>query len=588
MKLTRKHIVHRLVLGLAVVIASIGFTTAPAFAKSFAIPTFQVNAVLNPDASMDVVERITYVFDGEFHNGTRPIPAGDYDITGMKVTENDQPVLFDGAPNNLAWHFTANGGTHTYVVRYHVARAAKVGPDVGEIYWKWMGTDHSDIGHFNAQLRMPGTTDVKAWGHGPLNGNVAIAKDVITYDVSPLPASTFLEARATVPAASFTAAPSGDARLPGILTQEQRNADEANATRFSNKPEPDHSNLILGFNILAGLATIGACVAFFFIWSRWGRDPKRPADIGEYWYDAPDVAPATVVATVKKGDAFAGTLVDLAQRGYMRIEEIEDNSGLMHKIFGAGRDWKFTKLKARDESLLPFENRLLHYIFEEGDETTQGALHDRAQSHQTEARSFFSSFTSEVKTSVDGTYWKTNTVLVKVLNSMMAIALGFLGFVAIANKAYAGGACLIAAVALLALNVTLSCRTELGAHKAAEWEGLRNYLRDFGNFKDAPVGHLVLWERYLVYATALGVASQLAKGLELRAPELANDSNFAAWYVVSGGGHDIGRVAGLSTFSNGVTSAFSPPSQSSSGSGTGGGFSGGGGGGGGGGGVGAN
>ena len=58
---------------------------------------------------MRVVEHITYDFDGDFHNGTRPIPPGNYDIVDMTVTEHGEPLPFDGAPYQLAWHFSAAG-----------------------------------------------------------------------------------------------------------------------------------------------------------------------------------------------------------------------------------------------------------------------------------------------------------------------------------------------------------------------------------------------------------------------------------------------------------------------------------------------
>ena len=94
---------------------------------------------------------------------------------------------------------------------------------------------------------------------------------------------------------------------------------------------------------------------------------------------------------------------------------------------------------------------------------------------------------------------------------------------------------------------------------------------------------MILWERYLVYAAALGVSEQLAAGLAARIPA-EEQSNFAPWYL---GTHPGAGFSSMGDFSSGIaatTSSFSPPSSSSGG---GGGFSGGGGGGGGGGGIGA-
>ena len=119
---------------------------------------------------------------------------------------------------------------------------------------------------------------------------------------------------------------------------------------------------------------------------------------------------------------------------------------------------------------------------------------------------------------------------------------------------------------------------------------MRNYLRDFSQLADAPAGHLVLWERYLVYAVALGVSDDLARGLAARIP--AEDTQqFATWYVQPTRAIRRGTDRSATSadgFTSSAVGSFAPPSSSSSsGSGSGGGFSGGGGGGGGGGGIGA-
>jgi uncharacterized membrane protein len=126
----------------------------------------------------------------------------------------------------------------------------------------------------------------------------------------------------------------------------------------------------------------------------------------------------------------------------------------------------------------------------------------------------------------------------------------------------------------------LSNRTQAGADAAAKAAGLKRYLQDFSRLEDAPVGHLILWERYLVYAVALGVSADLVRGMAVRVPEVLNNPGFGVWYVGTNRRFDGFDTIGTSTAA--VVSASTPNT-----SGSGGGFSGGGGGGGGGGGFGA-
>jgi uncharacterized membrane protein len=560
--------------------------TNPASARSYTIERMKVEATLNADASMDVVEHLTYDFDGSYSQGVRPVPDGDYDIVDMRVSEAGRPLPSSGAPNDLKWSFSATDERRTFDISYRVLNVAKVGPDVGELYWKFMGDEHAGFGEVSVTLRVPSATGVRAWGHGPLYGTVRPAGDRVFFDVAPLPANTFVEGRVTVPATAFTVTPRGGDRLPGVLKEEGANADVANAQRgFTEAPGPERHPLL--FNLLSGASIIIALVLHVVIWRKWGQEPKRPADVGKYWYEPPDVAPATVIATLGNGDGFAGTLVDLAQRGYLRIEEFQDNTNTIKKLFGGTRDWRLIRTKSEsDEKLLSFERRLLEYLFEDGAETTQSELRKRAEKHPAAAKKFMDGFKSDVKATVDGIYWAKGTDKAVAFNIVVGAVLCGLGVWSIVETGYAGIAAVVIGVIVMVLTFNMTRRTELGARKAAEWSALRNYLKDFSNFKDAPIGHMILWERFLVFGVAFGVAEQLARGLQARVPEVDDpNSGFASWYSGSSGVHTVGRIAALSSFSGSAAGAMGPPS---SGSGGGGGFSGGGGGGGGGGGAGAN
>jgi uncharacterized membrane protein len=140
------------------------------------------------------------------------------------------------------------------------------------------------------------------------------------------------------------------------------------------------------------------------------------------------------------------------------------------------------------------------------------------------------------------------------------------------------------------LHPLLVRRTPKGALLHARWQAFRRYLSDFSRVEDSPPASLALWEQFLVYGIALGVAEQVLEAARLHAPpEIAQGGSFyRPVYDGSISGPD-GFL--LSSLENDFSSAFSPPSSpSSSGSWSGGGggsFSGGGGDGGGGGGGGA-
>ena len=77
--------------------------------------------------------------------------------------------------------------------------------------------------------------------------------------------------------------------------------------------------------------------------------------------------------------------------------------------------------------------------------------------------------------------------------------------------------------------------------------------------KEAPAISLPLWEQYLVYGIALGVADDELEAARLRAPEAVSGSNLY-WYGDQGfGGHSSNAISGIERALNG---AFSSPSAS--------------------------
>lgn len=584
--------IRRLAVAIAVVavaLVSLVPFASPAAAKSFRIDRMEVDAVLNPDGSMDVVERFTYVFDGVFNVGTRYIEPGDYQVVDMQASEDGQPLpTLIADPTSFEWDLGGATGVHTYEVSYTVIGAAQVGPDVGELEWLWVGRDFPALGELEVVLTVPGDgTGVRAWAHGPLQGVVEPRGDTILFTVDGVPASTFVEGRVAVPAEAFTVAPEGGPRLPRILEEEEERANEANAYRDRLKT----------LNLASPVVAIAGWIFFILIWARWGNDPKRPDDIGDYWREVPEDPPAIVSTMVTwsrqvSPTAFAATVVDLAQRGFLTITEERTD----RLLFGDKVDFRFERQQGEGE-LTPYERKVLDRLFAKGDVTTQSELIAWAKGAPTTAQSFWTGFQSGVKADLSRRgYVDPHRVKAYGLQAVNVLAVGGFGVLAVSQFAIGGMLCILSAIVMVPFSLLLRRKTEIGTRRLTEWEALRRFLKDFSRLDEAPVGHLTLWERYLVYAVALGVADDLVEGLRLKVPEIASGStSFAPWYVgMSGGGSGgvsgagIGSIASIGSFASSfgaaTTAAFSPPSSSSGG---GGGFSGGGGGGGGGGGVGA-
>ena len=116
----------------------------------------------------------------------------------------------------------------------------------------------------------------------------------------------------------------------------------------------------------------------------------------------------------------------------------------------------------------------------------------------------------------------------------------------------------------------LNVLTQVGVDYKEQWKGLKKYMKDFSNIDRREVPELVVWEKYLVYATAFGIADKVIKQLKIIYPNYDEMATYTHMNLMIN-----------TNFSKCLSSSIARTisSRYSSGTGGGGGFSGGGGGG---------
>lgn len=276
----------------------------------------------------------------------------------------------------------------------------------------------------------------------------------------------------------------------------------------------------------------------------------------------------------------SATIVDLAVRGFLRVEEIP-KSGWFGKT-----DWKLHRLKPAEEAeLLAYEQTLLSSLFQgRDDEVKVSELKDK-----------FAKRLEKVKDQMyeDGTsrgwfagnpkritmLWAAVGVGVAVVGVGLAAATGyFLGRILI------GAPIAIAGLLLLAISGHMSRRTATGSE-------VRRRVRGFKLYVETAEKHLQefneqehIFAAYLPYAMVFGCVDKWTKAFEgLENLERNARRSVAPWYVGAGAFnmHQFNRS--MSGFAGNVGSTLASTPSSSGGSGVRGGSVGGGGGGGGGG-----
>ena len=120
------------------------------------------------------------------------------------------------------------------------------------------------------------------------------------------------------------------------------------------------------------------------------------------------------------------------------------------------------------------------------------------------------------------------------------------------------------------LAIKTNVLTQKGIDEKEKWKGLKKYMEDFSMLDKREIPEIVIWEKFLVYATVFGIADKVLKQLKIVYPNITEQMNvnpYGYMYLMM-------NTNFSNSFSHEITNSMS--SAYSSASGGGGGFSGGG------------
>lgn len=120
------------------------------------------------------------------------------------------------------------------------------------------------------------------------------------------------------------------------------------------------------------------------------------------------------------------------------------------------------------------------------------------------------------------------------------------------------------------LRSKINVLTQKGIDENAKWKGLKKYMNNFSMLDKKEVPEIVIWEKFLVYATAFGIADKVLKQLKIVYPNIEQEfstNHYGYMYLMV-------HTDFSNSFSNAITNSMSTAYTSATGGG--GGFSGGG------------
>jgi hypothetical protein len=331
---------------------------APAAAKSWRVSDLQDTITVNPDGSALVNETITLNFVGEWHGIHRTIPieypgpnGTNYQLF-VNVTsitdENGAKLKYDssisGAYRDLKIYLpNAVNATRIVEIAYRVRNGTRFFDSYDEFYWNVTGNDWPvPVDHASASVHFPdaasGSLRAQAftgvYGSTQRDATAKVEGSTAEFETNnPLPMRGGLTIDVYIP--------KGVLKEPGRLTK---------------------LFWFIGGNPAVFLPLVTLAVMLPLWWFK-GRDPNPGMSVAPMYEPPAGVSPAecgTLLDDRIHPRDITSTIVDLAVRGFIKIEETDEKGLLFHH-----KEYIFHLLQKRQDwrGLAPHELVMLENIF---------------------------------------------------------------------------------------------------------------------------------------------------------------------------------------------------------------------------------
>ena len=483
----------------------------PASARDWHIARFESHIYVASDGVTTVNEHIDLVFSGEYHGIYRDIPVeypgprGSNYTLFLKVTSvldgSGHALKYESSTQNSSRHLKiyipdAVDTTRSVIISYKVTNAVRWFDGHDELYWNVTGNDWPvPIDSAAASITFPGNAAGNlraqafrgAYGSQEQDATAEVRNNTVVVEAnSPLSMRDGLTADVYI--------------SKGVLTQPSKGTQAMWFLR---------SNPIV-------LLPLWAFIVMFAFWWTKGRDPKPDISVAPMYEPPKDMTPAevgTLIDDVVHPRDITCTMVDLAVKGYLKIEETESKVLLF-----THRDYTFHALKPPDtwNALQLHERVMLDHMFTGG--ATEVRLSDLKNQFYVAIPTMKSDILAELKGkgmySVD-----PESAHAYVLAGILFTAAPFVLAQVLGWGSMFDSPGLLIAAGILALIIVflfariMTAKSLKGVRTKVEILGFQEFINrvDADRLQRMPPD---TFEKFLPYAMALGIENRWAKAFQ--------------------------------------------------------------------------
>ena len=515
------------------------------------------------------------------------IPKGNY-YGGM----NDDNEF------EIAWGvgLEDSSATKVYNISYQVKDAIAKYSDYAELYWQLIGKEFEvDANKITGTIFLPmhasDRDEIKVWGHTEdMNGEIyATNTNKIEFKVNQFRAGRYVEIRTLFPTQMITNTNRGDntPRLETVIQEETTWANQANQRR--KMKENTKTMLVIGINIVVAILTI-FMIKSIIKNSKKIRSRKKllPSQEIEYYREMPrkNATPAEALFLINQqvrgfnnstylGKIFSATLLDLSLKKIIDFEvrnekditikiekdkpdELESmkDEKVIYEFLKKSCEGKNGEITTKElEKYIKKSSQKVLTLAQDISEHTEQALYEKQLADS-----------KKVNEKINITACLIFLVVVIILAIVgFIIAISFsVNVIAVIPFILTG---IIQLTVFSILFSKTSQLTQEGIDEKEKWKGLKSYMEDFSRLDKREVPEIVIWEKFLVYATVFGIANKVLKQLKIVYPNISEEltlGNYGYLYLMM-------NTNFSNSFSNAISSSMSTAYSSATGGG--GGFS---------------
>lgn len=530
------------------------------------------NVALNEDGSMNVVEtwnvyvKNTGTLFKDFYN-TNKYPISDISVKNLKTNEQLEDLGYEEyhvpegkyyaeeIKNNVVEVAFGTGkkkssGNVKFQISYKINNVINSYEDCQEFYWKFLDKSNGMMcknisGTITLPRNLSNSENLLVWGHGNINGRIdKSGTNKVKFKIKNFSAGNMLEIRVVTKEKMFNVEGKTFTMLNGIQKEETRWASKTNENIKENRII---LIIILSIEVIILLFIFKDIKTYFNINKSGNKIEKRNL---EYFRDIPREETSTPGEGAflyyfdnnfnwtdgKQSDVLAANILNLCLKGYISFEKkLED------KIY-------ISILKGK-EDLKEDEKEIYNLIKDaigKKESIEVKELQDFAKKNYDKYSAHVRSMVKHIKENLyseniidkkqeklyDKTYSPTPTIfagifmaiIIFILMSLLPIIdVGYLAAfgISIRNNLLEIILVLVPIIALLIIleqnrkkaRGNLYKLTQKGEDEQAEWKGLSKYLKHYSLLNERGVFDIIIWEKYLVYATAFGISEKVIEEL---------------------------------------------------------------------------